>query len=81
MRELILATLSLSLLAAAPAPSPAPEAAPSDQAADAVTHHSLALGSKTLSYTARAGTITLRDSDEKPSLRWAFLIAFLIRTR
>lgn len=33
---------------------------------DAVTHHSITLGGRTYRYTARAGTIVLRDAKEKP---------------
>ena len=36
---------------------------------DAVTHHTLALGGKTLQYTARAGTITLRNATDQPTAR------------
>jgi carboxypeptidase C (cathepsin A) len=36
---------------------------------DAVTHHVLALGAKRLAYTARAGTITLRNDQDEPSAR------------
>ncbi|MBV9333740.1 MAG: hypothetical protein JO146_07010, partial [Candidatus Eremiobacteraeota bacterium] len=36
---------------------------------DAVTHHTLALGGRTLSYTARAGTITLRNGEDEPAAR------------
>ena len=42
----------------APAASPAPAEPP---APDAVTHHTLVLGSRTLDYTARAGTIVLHN--------------------
>jgi carboxypeptidase C (cathepsin A) len=33
---------------------------------DAVTHHSISLPGGRLNYTARAGTIVIRDTDEKP---------------
>jgi carboxypeptidase C (cathepsin A) len=46
--------------AATASPSPAPPAA----VPDAITHHTIALGGKTLAYTARAGTIVLRNDDE-----------------
>jgi carboxypeptidase C (cathepsin A) len=36
---------------------------------DAVTHHSLVLGARTLAYTARAGTITLRNDRDQPTAR------------
>ena len=37
--------------------------------ADAVTHHTIALGGATLAYTARAGTITLRNGNDEPTAR------------
>jgi carboxypeptidase C (cathepsin A) len=36
---------------------------------DAVTHHTLMLGGRTLAYTARAGTITLRNGQDEPTAR------------
>ena len=36
---------------------------------DAVTHHRLVLGGVPLAYTARAGTITLRNGDDQPTAR------------
>ncbi|MGA9419094.1 MAG: hypothetical protein WBV40_08080, partial [Candidatus Cybelea sp.] len=36
---------------------------------DAVTHHTLTLDGRTLAYTARAGTITLRNVDDQPQAR------------
>ena len=50
--------------AALAAESPqAPNGAPS---ADSVTQHTLTLDGKAIAYTARAGTITLTDKDDKP---------------
>jgi len=36
---------------------------------DAVTHHTIVLGGRTLAYTARAGTITLRNAQDQPMAR------------
>jgi carboxypeptidase C (cathepsin A) len=36
---------------------------------DAVTHHTIVLGGRTLAYSARAGTITLRTVDDQPTAR------------
>jgi carboxypeptidase C (cathepsin A) len=36
---------------------------------DAVTHHSITLDGRTLAYTARAGTITLRNAQDQPTAR------------
>jgi carboxypeptidase C (cathepsin A) len=46
---------------ATPAPEPSGPAVP-----DAVTHHSISVGSRTLDYTARVGTIQLLDGKEQP---------------
>jgi carboxypeptidase C (cathepsin A) len=55
----------------APTASAAPPAAPAAPVGpageDAVTHHTIVLGGKTLAYTARAGTIVLRDAKEQPT--------------
>ena len=60
----IAALLAIALIAAAPAtPAPNPLA---NVPKDAVTHHTIALSGGRLSYTARAGTIVLRNADEKP---------------
>jgi carboxypeptidase C (cathepsin A) len=45
-------------------PPPVPPTTP-----DAVTHHYLTLGGRPLRYTARAGTITLRNGDDQPIVR------------
>ena len=67
-RTLLLTTLMPAFLAAAPANSPAPQPpSPTAQTSDSITHHTIALGGKLVAYTARAGTITLRDGDEKPT--------------
>jgi carboxypeptidase C (cathepsin A) len=56
-----------------PSPSPqAPAAAPSAEPGaypDAVTEHTIVLDGKTISYTARAGTITLFNEKEQPTAR------------
>jgi len=36
---------------------------------DGVTHHTIAIGGRTLAYTARAGTLTLRNADDQPTAR------------
>ena len=60
--------------AAAPAPAAEHNAADKKDDKDApippektvVTHHELALGGKTLKYTATAGTLLIRDEEDKP---------------
>ncbi len=62
--RMIAALLAVALIAAAPAtPPPNPLAGVPK---DAVTHHSISLRSGRLNYTARAGTIVIRNSEEKP---------------
>ncbi|HEY4434325.1 MAG TPA: hypothetical protein VGM99_07960, partial [Candidatus Cybelea sp.] len=61
---LAVATLASSLPASAAKPPPIPPLTP-----DAVTHHRIVLGGKALAYTARAGTITLRNADDQPTAR------------
>ena len=56
--------------APAPAPSASPaaaEAAQSGETQDAVTQHTVAIGGQTYAYTARAGTLTLTDDNDKPT--------------
>src|SRR5215469_2329172 len=48
----------------AASPPPIPKLTP-----DAVTHQTLALGGRSLAYSARAGTITLRNQDDQPTAR------------
>jgi carboxypeptidase C (cathepsin A) len=67
VRAALLAGLGSLLLAVTPLPAASPEPPSAGQVPDAITHHTLALGAKTLAYTARAGTITLRNAGEKPT--------------
>ncbi|MHB8145746.1 MAG: S10 family peptidase [Vulcanimicrobiaceae bacterium] len=53
---------SASIPAFAATKNPVREAIPRD----AVTQHSITLGGKRLAYTARAGTIVIKDANEKP---------------
>ena len=52
---------------APPAMAPSAPSEPGASYPDAVTSHSLAIGGKTIAYTARAGLITLHDTDGKPT--------------
>ncbi len=57
-------------------PTPAATMAPMPpRTPDAVTQHTIVLEGKTVSYTARAGTITLRNQDHQPTLRM-FYVAY-----
>lgn len=83
------ATLSAALTvpALADAPPPAPHAPAADKPAftgeaallpaDAVTHHTLTADGKKLPYTARAGTLTLRNEKGEPSAR-IFFVAYTL---
>ena len=58
-------------------PSAPPQASLVDEAPDAVTHHTIVLGGKALAYTARAGTIALRDEDEHATAQ-VFYVAYTL---
>jgi hypothetical protein len=47
-------------------PKEAPKDTPIPPEKSSVTHHELALGGKSLKYTATAGTLLIRDEDDKP---------------
>jgi carboxypeptidase C (cathepsin A) len=65
-----LAFAGLSLVAGMPGPARAAAPPPiPKQTPDAVTHHTLVLDGRSLAYTARAGTITLRNGDDQPTAR------------
>jgi carboxypeptidase C (cathepsin A) len=76
MRELICAVAAAALIAAAPAP-PAAKAPPGANPADAVTQHTISLGGKAYSYTARAGTIALENAKGETTAR-IFYTAFTV---
>jgi carboxypeptidase C (cathepsin A) len=76
LRALLLASILASAIAPRAAvagpPPPIPQLTP-----DAVTHHTLVLDGRTLAYTARAGTITLRNQTDQPTAR-VFYTAFTL---
>jgi carboxypeptidase C (cathepsin A) len=61
---LALTAFAIGLPASAAKPPAIPALTP-----DAVTHHRIVLGGRTLAYTARAGTLTLRNADDQPTAR------------
>lgn len=81
MKHAITLALSLGIVctplfgAAAPAPHPSPK--PPDmhlaRFPDAVTKHVLSLDGRTVGYTARAGTITLRNDMNQPTARMSYV--------
>lgn len=64
----------------APSESPSPELSSEPSVPDAVTQHTIELGGKTYAYTARAGTITLRTQDDRPTAR-VFYTAYTVNDR
>ena len=84
----MLVAVAIALASAAPAlaaaPPPAPAAAtatthpvPGGEPDDAVTHHTIVLNGQTYAYTARAGTITLRNNLEQPTVA-IFYVAYTL---
>ena len=63
--------------AAAPSARPSPEARLEGETPDAVTQHTVTVDGRPIAYTARAGTLTLRDEQEKPTAR-IFYTAFTV---
>jgi carboxypeptidase C (cathepsin A) len=61
---LSIALLAACALAASPSVPAIPPATP-----DAVTQHTIVLDGRVYAYTARAGTITLRDQNDRPTCR------------
>jgi carboxypeptidase C (cathepsin A) len=74
---LIFVTRVAAIASPTPAPSAPPAAPLSVETSDAVTQHAIALDGKTLAYTARAGTIELRDGDEHPTAH-VFYVAYTL---
>ena len=56
---------------AKPTPKPTPIRMP--YTPDAVTHHSVTIDGKSVDYTARAGTIELRNSEDQPTARMSYV--------
>jgi carboxypeptidase C (cathepsin A) len=68
--------LAIALLATnAPSPSPSPVPSIPPRVADAITHHVARVGGRSIAYTARAGTISLRDAKEQLTAR-IFYVAY-----
>jgi carboxypeptidase C (cathepsin A) len=76
LRALLFAGFLASAIVPVAAGAAAPPAIP-QQTPDAVTHHTLQLDGRTLAYTARAGTITLRNQSDQPTAR-VFYTAFTL---
>jgi carboxypeptidase C (cathepsin A) len=54
-------------------PKPKPTPIPMPYTADAVTHHAIEIDGKTIDYTARVGTITLRNEADQPTARMSYV--------
>ncbi len=76
LRALLLAGFLSSAIVPSGAQAAAPPPIPK-LTADAVTHHTLQLNGRTYAYTARAGTITLRNETDQPTAR-VFYTAFTL---
>jgi carboxypeptidase C (cathepsin A) len=72
MRAWAAVSIAVFTLASAPRPPAPPPSTP-----DAVTHHTIALHGHAYAYTARAGTITLRDQDHRATCR-VFYVAYTL---
>lgn len=74
LRTLLSVALAVTFMAAPTSARPPaiPRATP-----DAVTHHRITLDGRTYAYTARAGTITLRDENHRPTCR-VFYVAYTL---
>jgi len=73
IKKLLAALGALALIAAAPKPSPALYIAPATP--DAITHHVNHVNGQAIGYTARAGTITLRNDKDQITARM-FYVAY-----
>jgi len=56
-------------------PSPQPSFRPLPGVHDAITHHTIVLGGKHIAYTARAGSLLLRDANQEPTAS-VFFVAY-----
>ena len=74
-RSLVALILAMSFATAQPSgagaqsatPTPSPAFRPVPNVKDAVTHHTLTMGGRRIAYTARAGTIMLKDGNNDPA--------------
>ena len=58
-----------------PGPAATPAFRPLPNVPDAVTHHTIVLGGRSIAYTARAGTIILKDKENDPAAS-VFYVAY-----
>ncbi len=75
VKRLIAAVTSIALLAAAPAPRHTPRPYIPPATPDAVTHHVNRVNGQTIRYSARAGTVTLRNDKDQITARM-FYVAY-----
>lgn len=71
----VASVLALALIAAAPAPQSSPKPYVPPATPDAVSHHVNHVDGQTIPYTARAGTITLRNEKDQITARM-FYVAY-----
>jgi carboxypeptidase C (cathepsin A) len=75
IKKLIAGMAALALMAAAPSPKPTPKPVIPPETPDAVTHHVNHVNGQTIHYSARAGTITLRNDKDQITARM-FYVAY-----
>jgi carboxypeptidase C (cathepsin A) len=72
---IVVALCGVALLGAANPKSAHPSAAPNPQERSAVTHHHIVLGSRTIDYTATAGTLIIKSDKGEPEAS-VFYVAY-----
>jgi carboxypeptidase C (cathepsin A) len=75
VKQTLAALTAVALIAAAPAPKPSPRPSIPPATPDAVTHHVNHVNGQTIRYSARAGTITLRNDKDQITARM-FYVAY-----
>lgn len=75
LKRILAALTSVALIAAAPSPKPSPKPVIPPATPDALTHHVNHVGGQAIPYTARAGTITLRNDKDEITARM-FYVAY-----
>jgi len=73
LKKILALGAALILVGATPSPIPTPTVPPA--MADAVTQHSVTIGGHAIAYTARAGTLTLRNDKDETTARM-FYVAY-----
>ncbi len=75
VKQLLAALTAVALIAAGPAPKPSPKPVIPPATPDAISHHVNHVNGHAIPYTARAGTITLRNDKDEITARM-FYVAY-----